>query len=270
MKVYLVGGRSRLAIAIARAYKKNEVVLLNRSIYSGWSKPGAAELVSRFFEKCSDEGAIVFVTSGLLDQNVHYDDLLRINYHLPKNIIDGVRLLDIRVVTFGTVLERSLQSKNKYVESKLALSNYIRSIDISSQATTHLQLHTLFGIGQPDEFMFLGQIQSALKKNKPFFMISGRQLREYHHCDDEAKAIKRTVNSSCSGIINLSHSKPIYLNSIASSVFNAFGKSELLHSIEEAEPDNAIYEESLLKNTIIKKGFRDPLTSIVSYMKEVN
>ena len=126
------------------------------------------------------------MTSGLLDPNRNYEDLLRINYHLPKNIIDGVRYLGMRVVTFGTVLERSLRPKNNYVTSKLALSNYIEALDATYQTTSHLQLHTLFGKGQPNRFMFLGQILSALKKNKPFFMISERQLREYHHYDDEA------------------------------------------------------------------------------------
>ena len=107
--------------------------------------------------------------------------------------------------------------------------------------------------------MFLGQILSALKKNRPFFMVSGRQLREYHHYDDEAEAIKLTVKSPLSSIITLSHGNPIDLNSIANSIFDAFGKRELLHSIEEVEPDNSIYEKSFPKNTVIKNEFRDPL-----------
>ena len=268
MKIYIIGGQSRLATSLANKYEKDSLVLLNRSLYSGWSKPGAKDLVSRFFEKCSDEGSIIFVTSGLLDPNLNYEDLLRINYHLPKNIIDGVRYLGMRVVTFGTILERSLQPKNNYVASKSALSSYIASLDATCHTTNHLQLHTLFGTGQPNRFMFLGQILSALKKNKPFFVISGRQLREYHHYDDEAEAIKLTVSSPLSGIVTLSHGNPIDLNSIASSIFNAFGKKELLHSIEEIEPDNSIYEKSFPKNTVMKNEFRDPLTSIVGHMKE--
>ena len=268
MKIYIIGGQSRLAISLANKYEKDSLVLLNRSLYSEWSKPGAKDLVSRFFEKCSDKGSIIFVTSGLLDPNLNYEDLLRINYHLPKNIIDGVRHLGMRVVTFGTILERSLQPKNNYVASKSALSSYISSLDATCQTTNHFQLHTLFGLGQPNRFMFLGQILSALKKNRPFFMISGRQLREYHHYDDEAEAIKLTVKSPLSSIITLSHGNPIDLNSIANSIFDAFGKRELLHSIEEVEPDNSIYEKSFPKNTVIKNEFRDPLTSIVSHMKE--
>ena len=113
--------------------------------------------------------------------------------------------------------------------------------------------------------MFLGQILSALKKNKPFFMISGRQLREYHHYDDEAEAIKLTVNSPLSGIITQC-GNPIDLNSIASSVFNALER-KTLHSIEEVEPDNSIYEKSFPKNAFTKTFFENP-PSIVSHMKE--
>ena len=106
MKIYIIGGQSRLAISLASKYKTEGLVLLNRSLTSGWSKPGAKDLVARFFERHADEGSIIFVTSGLLDPNLSYEDLLRINYHLPKNIIDGVRYLGMRVVTFGTILER--------------------------------------------------------------------------------------------------------------------------------------------------------------------
>ena len=76
MKIYIVGGQSRLAISLTNKYEKDSLVLLDRSLYSEWSKPGAKDLVASFFEKCSDEESIIFVTSGLLDPNRNYEDLL--------------------------------------------------------------------------------------------------------------------------------------------------------------------------------------------------
>jgi hypothetical protein len=57
----------------------------------------------RYFDKCSNEEAAVFVASGLLDPKLPQEDLLRVNYHLPKNLIDGPANLGIKIITFGTV-----------------------------------------------------------------------------------------------------------------------------------------------------------------------
>ena len=44
MKIYIVGGQSRLVISLANKYEKDSLVLLDRSLYSEWSKPGAKDL----------------------------------------------------------------------------------------------------------------------------------------------------------------------------------------------------------------------------------
>lgn len=269
MTFYLIGARGRLGQAIADEYGDSEIVSLDRSIYEDWSRPDAPDLVSRYFDKRSKEGATVFVASGLLDPKLSQEDLLRVNYHLPKNLIDGAAKLGIKVITFGTVMEGLLQSKNPYIQSKTALGEYVSAAAAAGRPAIHLQIHTLYGLGQPSPFMFLGQMLSAIRANEPFKMTSGRQLREYHHLTDEAKAIRQIACSAQPGVLNLSHGKPLSLRIIAESVFQAFGKGDLLRVGALPEPPDENYEKVLKPTEIVRHvAFRDSLPAIVQYMQE--
>ena len=269
MTVYLIGARGRLGQAIVNEYADSEIFSLDRSVYEGWSRTGVADLVSRYFDRHSNENATVFVASGLLDSRLSQDELLSVNYHLPKNLIDGAAKLGIKVITFGTVMEGLLKLKNPYIQSKCALRDYVNVVVAQGWPATHLQIHTLFGLGLPSPFMFLGQMLSAIRVNQPFKMTSGRQLREYHHLTDEAKAIRQIANSACPGTLNLSHGKPLSLNTIAESVFQALGKSDLLHIGTLPEPPDENYEKILKPTEIVQQTtFRDSLPAIIQYMQE--
>jgi hypothetical protein len=89
MTFYLMGGRGRLGRAIAAEYASSELVTLRRSIYEDWPRDGSANQVSRYFDHKVGENSTVFVTSGLLDPNFSEEDLLKVNYTLAKNVIDG-------------------------------------------------------------------------------------------------------------------------------------------------------------------------------------
>lgn len=269
MTLYLIGARGRLGQAIAHEYGADEIVSLDRSIYEDWSQPGVADLISRYFDKRTDGDATVFVASGLLDPKLSQVDLLRVNHHLPKNLIDGVTKLGIKVITFGTVMEGFLQSKNPYIETKTALGEYVSSVAAAGKPAIHLQIHTLYGLGQPSPFMFLGQMLTSIRDNVPFQMTSGRQLREYHHLWDEAKAIRKIASSAAPGLVNLSHGKPLSLRTIAVCVFQAFGKEELLRVGALPEPPEENYEKVLEPSEILQQvAFRDSLPAIVQYMQE--
>lgn len=271
MRFYLVGGRGRLGQAIAQEYADSGIVSLERSVYEDWSQPDASDKVSRYFDNRSNEGATVFVASGLLDPRLSHEDLLKINYHLPKNLIDGATKLGIKVITFGTVMERLLQSKNPYVQTKTALGEYVRAVASASSPAVHLQIHTLYGVGQPSPFMFLGQMLTSIRNSAPFKMTSGRQLREYHHLADEAKAIREIAKSASPGVVDVSHGKPLRLRTIAESVFHALGKDGLLHVGALPEPPEENYEQVLSPTEILRRvEFRDSLPAIVQYMRECN
>ena len=267
MAFYLIGGRGRLGRAIAAEYSDSKLVLINRLIYEDWSQEGAADQVSSYFDKNVRENSTVFVASGLLDPNLSEDDLIKVNYTLPKNVIDGASKLGVKVITFGTVMEGLIKSKNAYVLSKTDLNNYVERMLNAERSIKHIQLHTLYGIGHPSPFMFLGQMLLAIKAKLPFQMTSGRQLREYHHLEDEAAAIRLIADSSVSGVVNLSHGQPVSLRAIAENVFDALGERQLLRLGALPEPAEENYDRIFRANEIVDSvRFREVLPNISKYM----
>jgi nucleoside-diphosphate-sugar epimerase len=268
MKVHIIGARGRLGQAIACEYANDELCLLQRSLYEDWSMPDSHCQVARYFEQNAHSGDVVFVASGLLDPKLPNQDLFSVNYHLPKNVIDGASKAGLKVVTFGTIMETLLESKNPYIQSKTALSEYIGSVASAEKPIIHMRIHTLYGIEQPSPFMFLGQMLSAIDDDRLFKMTSGHQLREYHHLLDEAAAIRQIECSTQFGVINLSHGKPQSLRHIAEGVFSALGKSELLQIGGLSEPPEENYAIIMqpapqLASTV----FRESLPAVIEYMK---
>ncbi len=268
MAFYLIGGGGRLGRAIAAEYAEGNFVLMNRAVYEGWSLDGAADQVSSYFDQNVSEDSTVFVASGLLDPNLPEEDLVKVNYTLAKNVIDGASKIGVKVITFGTVMEGLIKSKNSYVRSKKKLSEYVEKMANDERSIKHIQLHTLYGIDHPSPFMFLGQMLLAIKSNQPFKMTSGRQLREYHHLEDEAAAIRLIADSSVSGVINLSHGHPVSLRAIAENVFDVLGKRHLLRLGALPEPAEENYDQTFRANEVVENVlFREALPNINEYMK---
>lgn len=266
--IVLIGGRGRLGQALSALYSGHEVVSLKRELYQDWWKDGATDDVRRFFGPYLDERAVVFVTAGLLDPRLPPEEHWKVNYLLPKHVVDGATALGARVVTFGTVMEKLISRKNPYVRSKAALGEYVAGLNGKNGRATHVRVHTLFGAGLPSPFMFLGQIHYALTNNTVFEMSPGNQLREYHHLDDEVRAIRALVAAGVSGTIDLSHGEAVSLKDIASYVFASFGAESLLRigALPEPSEENyaSIFERPELLKTI---SFRKTLPAIVTYLQ---
>lgn len=269
-RIYIIGGRGRLGQALASEYARAgaEIVLLDRAVYEDWAAEGADCAIAQFFGRDQQSGdSVVFVASGLLDPRLPHDSLLAVNYRLPRNVLAAALPLGMQVVTFGTVMEAMPNVGNAYVDSKRRLNEYVDSV-CARGAATHLQIHTLYGAGCPTPTMFLGQILAALRLGETFRMTSGRQLREYHHVADDARAVRWLVDSGSSGIIALSHGSPLTLRQIAEAVFEALGKSESLEVGALPDPEQENYEkifEPLSFPCSVK--FRESLPAIVEYMK---
>lgn len=266
MKSYLIGGRGRLGHAIARQYADAGIVVLERSVYSDWSKNDAVDRVAQYFDRRA-EAATIFVASGLLDPCAPSEDLLSVNYQLPRNVIEGAARLGAKVVTFGTVMEGLPGSGNPYVQSKRQLCEYVGRVTSSVKPALHVQIHTLYGEGEPSPFMFLGQMLAAIRSEAPFRMTEGRQLREYHDLADEARAIRRIDQSEALGVLSLSHGNPVTLKELAEAVFKAFGKSQLLQVGALPEPLEENYAK-IFEPTAMLSGidFRSAIEGVVEYM----
>lgn len=266
MKTYLIGSRGRLGHAIAAQYADLGIESLDRSVYACWCGSDSVDHVSRYFDRDAD-GATLFVASGLLDPRASAEDLLDVNYRLPRNLVEGAGRLGIKVVTFGTVMEALIDVGNPYVQSKKRLGNHVAEAIGRNIPALHLQVHTLYGEGEPSPFMFLGQMLAALRSDAAFKMTDGRQLREYHHLADEASAIHRIAESPALGVMSLSHGHPVTLKALAVAVFEALGKSKLLQIGALPEPQEENYGTIFEVTPVLESmAFRDAIQGVVEYM----
>jgi nucleoside-diphosphate-sugar epimerase len=264
----VVGASGRLGAALVSEYEQRSV-RVPREHYRGWGKSTALGLISEYLSPYKNTNSTVFIAAGLMNPKLDQADLDNVNYHLPSNVISVAQDLGIRVVTFGTVLENLANDPNRYVRSKIKLANEIRCLDDSSQ-TLHVQIHTLYGAGIPSEYMFLGLIYNALRSRSRFEMTSGRQLREYHHVVDEAKAVHHLESGGFSGVLDLSHGNPIQLREIAVAVFSAFDCGELLGIGELDEPKSENYEHVFQRHPVMNSiQLRDSVPAIVEYLKSI-
>ena len=266
--IFVIGGRGRLGSALFRSYPCAEVQALDRAIYQNWYKKNSPDAIARFFEPWRNQPATIFVAAGILDPRRPLEEHMDVNYYLAKNIIEGACKHSFCVVTFGSVMEELIKKQNFYIQSKTALGKFVSSSNNGSQCALHIRLHTLYGIGLPSSFIFLGQIYHAIKNKIPFKMTEGKQLREYHHVDDEVLAIKVLLDKKMHGVINLSHGEPLSLSSMAHYIFDNFNLSHLLKVGVLPEPNEENYGTLYSKTsafTTIK--FRKTLPALVTYLR---
>ncbi|MEW6372034.1 MAG: NAD-dependent epimerase/dehydratase family protein [Pseudomonadota bacterium] len=266
---FIVGGRGRLGQALARTWDADEVRSLARADYADWADAGGAARVRDFFAPWAGSGSTVFVASGVLDPALPAAEHQRVNVDLPAAILAGAGAHGLRVVTFGTVMECLLSQQNPYVRSKAALGRHVADLAAAGAPVAHVRVHTLFGGGAPSPFMFLGQMLAALQQRTPFAMTLGRQLREYHHIDDEARAIRLFDEAQVSGVVELSHGEPLSLAELARTVFSAFRADDLLRLGARPEPAEENFATVLARHPLLpEQAYRPALPAIVDYLKD--
>jgi len=265
--IFIVGSNSELAKEIIIYYQKRDIICLDRSVYQNWCNIENKNQIRKYFLKYSNGNDIVFITSGIMDKCCPLETHLNVNFYLPFNIIKAVNDLNIKVITFGTVMENIISKPNNYIYSKKMLSDKLTKFSFNH---LHIQLNTLYGNFVPKKFMFLGQILNCLKNDDKFCMSNGKQLREYHHIEDDVIAIDKIIQSEINGIIDLSHGNSLSLKKIAKSIFSYFKKDELLliGRIPQPKEENYIYKFE--KNPILSDiFFRDSIKNIILSLEKL-
>lgn len=266
----VLGARGRLGHAIALSFPSDRFIASARSVYAEWWRDGSADGVSRYLETLVGREGTVYVAAGLIDPSRPDAEHHQVNYLLARNVIEGATKLGFRVVTLGTVMEEVVSDKttNPYLLSKIRLGNFVDDFSAKSDLVLHIRIHTLFGGGLPDRFMFLGQIFHSLMSDSEFKMSPGTQLREYHHLDDEVVAIGKLLESGASGSVTLTHGAPITLKNMASYIFEAFKRPELLRIGALPGPVDDNYGV-LFKRPHALDGmtFRETLPALVDYLR---
>jgi len=267
---FVFGARGRLGRAIIDSLPPYQVITPERATYSEWWRDDESDQVSRYLETQALNPGVVYVALGIIDPRRPLEEHIRVNYLLARNIVTGATRLGFRVLTFGTVMENLIgeTSHNPYFLSKKKIGRFVDSFGSQSNLALHIRIHTLFGGGAPNEFMFLGQMLRALKNQEEFKMSPGTQLREYHHLDDEVLAISRLVQSQISGTMSLSHGSPVTLRDIADHVFNSFNCLELLKVGALPGPKEDNFSEVFKRSPIIDDiMFRPTLPAVVDYLQ---
>jgi nucleoside-diphosphate-sugar epimerase len=267
--MYVIGARGRLGRTICSSRSADEIVALARTVYEDWWRADAIEPISRFFGAAAP-GSTVLVAAGLLDPALPEAEHWRVNVELPTRIIEGACAAGMRVVTFGTVMERLVEHPNAYVSAKARLGRFAARRAEAGDSVMHLQIHTLYGGGDPAPFMFLGQLCSALREDRPFEMSPGRQLREYHHVDDDVAALLALIEAGTTGVASLSHGAPTTLRELASHVFATLGREHLLRIGARPEPPDDNYATVLQRPSALDRiDFRPALPGVAAYVRTV-
>lgn len=269
---FVLGARGRLGHAIHSSQSGGQIEALDHFVYSEWWRDGSADDVARFFENRAGGDGVVYVATGIIDPGRPYEDHHRVNFSLAKNVVEGATKIGLRVITFGTVMEKIVDDEgaNSYFASKTKLGHFVEEFCATNTLALHIRLHTLFGGRPPDAFMFLGQILHAIGSGSEFKMTTGMQLREYHQIDDEVAAIFKLANSDVSGAMELSHGVPVTLKELAEYIFKAHGCLSLLKIGALPEPVNENYGLLFARPPILENlAFRDTLSAVVEYLGHV-
>jgi hypothetical protein len=267
-KVIILGQYGNLAKSLQRIYPLAKLV--GRDEYLSWmTNPKLLEEVIVREKQDSQKIEIDILNCvGVINPSTHSEIIEKVNCALPVFLSNQSINLEYRLITFGTVMENRPQyaATNRYLQSKLKFSEVFNSTDEWKRQNIHFQLHTLYGGDHIQDALFLGQVYNSLRARKPFFMGSGKQLREYHHIDDISSIVARYLLNRNAGVKVISHGYPLELGVLAREIFLSFGVPELLNlnSIATSEFDN-LNEFMPRSDEYRHIAPRNPLVDIVNW-----
>lgn len=226
----ILGSRGNLAQVFQGKFPNSKIVF--REEYLSWvTSPRLLEIFLKRVKKTTGVAEVRIINcAGVTDPNVNKETLMLVNYELPIRLAKLSQDLDYHLVTFGSVMENfpDYCQENRYLSSKLNFVMELESDFYALSRTAHFRLHTLYGGPSLHRHLFLGQIFVSLQEGKQFLMGNGNQIREYHHIDDDVDVISKLFDSRRSGVLTISHGKPIQLGGLAKRIFSHFSSDKLL------------------------------------------
>lgn len=277
----LLGGAIRRRCGVSRASGIGLSLLDARQAFREIAQAGTSDLVRRAYDSI-DAPQDWILAAGIVDPKADSGRLAQVNAEFPARLFEilcehaGERAdagPALRFVTFGSVLETraDIAQANPYIRSKWQLlRSWKRLSPAACVPWTHVQLHTLYGGGEPHPFMFLGQMYAALKGRQAFAMSHGTQLREYHHADDIAASLSAVLRDTGGGpqAIDLSSGQPVRLRDLAQRVFEHFGASDLLE-IGALPTNQAEVYEPCHRPSKHLAACRDPVQGIIDWLESL-
>ena len=261
---FVLGGSGLIGAEIAKQFGIPSKNFIGKEDYLNWWDSSLQNQIYKYLEKLMPNGGNLFIAIGLVDPSLAPSDLLKANFELPKNIIQAAHKLNIRTHTFGTIQEY-FKTDNSYLSSKRRLAHFLAENDFGLNHV-HYRLHTLYGGKNPKEFMFLAKLSESIVRRKPFLISSGKQLREFHHVEDDVNVIKSLWAKDFSGVTDINHGNALPIGFFAGKVLSNFGLEHLVKSGFYIDPDGENYTRHFPKiNTQESFEFRDPVSGFIEY-----
>jgi len=268
-KLIIIGENSRLTKSLKSIYSSN-IFIVKKNLYMNWnSEDSFLDSLDSFVINENDS---ILINKAIIDPSCNIREINKWNYQFQINIIKALerKKFKNRVYTTGSIFEKT-KIKNKYLNSKRNLFDYILQTNFNSVRPCHLRFHTLFGIDSPAENMFLGEIFNSIKKKTTFKMSEGNQLRQYHHYNEVSKHLLNIFSDSKSNnkIIEITGTEWVKLIDIARSVFNYFECNNLLKPGKIKSSNEEITD---IKDAIINTGdyrFSPALKKINNYLEQL-
>ena len=268
--ILLIGKHGMLSRAIQDQLQDENLIIVDSDLARKWSKQNSTFEILEFMKSLQNLPKLIINSAGQTNPNSHPDLLLGANFYLPKNLFQFAETVGIKLITFGTIFEsiEELGTSNEYLKSKYKFYEYIQDkANIQSQML-HIQAHTWYGGHSLHDHMFLGQAFNAIRRGITFEMTSGKQLREFHHIEDDMNAFELLLNQNISGIFQLNHGFPVTLQTLAEGLFDHFGLSEKLKlgylPTPNVENSKITFEASRLLSDV---RFRDAIPGVSSYFR---
>jgi nucleoside-diphosphate-sugar epimerase len=269
--ILLVGSRGNLSLAAKNFFNDEEIQVVGSDVAKSWCHEAADQNVSEYFYSLQKLPKVIINTAGVVNPSADLSRLIAVNYHLPRNLNTFSRDNDIKLVTFGTIMENSmsLSDSNPYLKSKRMYFDFLQDRKIGGVGL-HLQIHTWYGGYRFHDHMFLSQVFNAISTKSRFQMSNGMQFREYHHIDDDLTALKFLLDQNYAGVIQLNHGEATTLKELAHSIFKDFGLLELLEIDKLKTPENEILRKEFIRNEIFQSIlFRETRKGIHDYFKKL-
>lgn len=264
----LLGATGLLGSSIKTTLRIPEHRVFKREIYSTWNSNSSHERILDNLRGHDLNKLDIFVATGITNPNSDPDLIWKLNYDIPRSLINATKDSGARVITFGTIHE-FYAVENEYFASKRALVDYLQSTSGPSNSR-HFQLHTLYNDNPPPGFMFLGQMYRAIKESSVFSMSSGMQLREFHHVDDVTRSVLKLLNSPSEKIQDISAGIGIPIRELAKEVFATFDSESKLHLGAFSSPIGDNFDRVFRMTEGLRlTDFRDPLIEIPRIFKRL-
>lgn len=258
----ILGSRGNLALRLKERF--SDAITIPRSEFLNWSTP------DDILKVLQDRDVDIYVAVGIISKHATKQDLERVNLGIPKLVSEAIRDTNSRLITFGSIMEKSKKicEENPYINTKYRLSTYLED-KLPSEAFLHLRMHTLYGGAKPNTEMFLGQLFESIKNRANFSMTSGKQVREYHHIDDDIDAIEVLMTKGCRGVQEITHGEALKLFEIANKVLQHFKLGEMLRVGEITEIPSEIFSPIGVKSAELHEvNFRPSIEGIITYLSQ--